>query len=103
MLIVGDDAVEFLEQVENDIRLPFADLAAQCGQAVEHTKASYFGTPGTQMRDDIVFRAPLVNLLIGIALDTRRGQRSITTSMTTHQDRGEQRIRPSLDQLPLSQ
>ena len=40
VLIVGDDAVELLEQVEHDLRLPLDQRRAQLGQRVEHAEAS---------------------------------------------------------------
>ena len=41
VLVVGDDAVELLEQVEDDVRLPVGDGAAQLGEAVEHPEAAH--------------------------------------------------------------
>ena len=41
VLVVGDDAVEFLQQVEDDVRLPVGDGAAQLGEAVEHAEAAH--------------------------------------------------------------
>ena len=40
VLVVGDDAVEFLEQVEDDVGLPVDDRAAQLRQAVAEARAA---------------------------------------------------------------
>ena len=42
VLVVRDDAVELLEQIEDDVRLPVGDRAAQIREAVEHADAAYF-------------------------------------------------------------
>ena len=41
VLIVGDDAVELLQQIEDDVRFPVGDGAAQLRQAVEHAEAAH--------------------------------------------------------------
>ena len=67
MLVVGDDPIEFLEQVEDDIGSPFSDGGAQLREAVEHAEAAHLMTHRTQGRDDIELGAPVVDLLVGEA------------------------------------
>src|SRR6185437_1290291 len=48
VLVVRDDAVEFLEQVENDVGLPFGYAAAHLGQTVEHAETTDVVPTGAQ-------------------------------------------------------
>ena len=73
MLIVGDDAVEFLQQVEYDVGLPVGDGAAQLGQAVAQSQGPDLMAFGFQMRNDVVFGAPFVDFLFGGSLQRIRG------------------------------
>ena len=45
VLVVADDAVELLQQVEDHVRLPVRDGAAQFGEAVEHAQRAHL-VPG---------------------------------------------------------
>ena len=73
MLVVGDDPVELLEQVEDDIGPPFGDGGAQLREAVEHAEAADLVTHRAQGRDDIELGAPVVDLLVGEARRALRG------------------------------
>ena len=75
VLIVGDDAVEFLQQVEHDVRLPIGDGAAQFRQTVAQAQRHHFVSRLLQMGDHIVFGAPLFDLFLGRAFQgVRRHQ-----------------------------
>ena len=63
MLVVADDTVEFLQQVEDDVRLPVGDGAAQFGKTVEHAQRAHFMPGLAQCLDHVVFSAPLVHRL----------------------------------------
>ena len=65
MLVVGADAVELLEQIEDDIGLPVDDGAAQLREAVRHSQRHDFVARRFQMGDHVVFGAPFVDLLLG--------------------------------------
>ena len=64
MLIVGDDAVEFLEQIEHDVGLPIDDRAAQLREAIAQAQGQHVVARGLQMRYDVVFGAPFVDFLL---------------------------------------
>ena len=72
VLIVGDDAVELLQQVEDDVGLPVDDGAPQFRQAVAQAQRHDLVARGLQMRDDVVLGAPFVDLLLGNALQRIR-------------------------------
>ena len=65
MLVIGDDAVEFLEQIENDVGLPIDDGAAQLRQAVGKPQRQDFVAGSLEMRNDVVFGPPFVDFLLG--------------------------------------
>ena len=67
VLIVGDDAVEFLEQIEHHLRLPLDQRRAQLGQRVEHAERLHLVSGRAQRRDHVVFGAPFVDLLLAVA------------------------------------
>ncbi len=73
VLVVGDDAVEFLEQVEHHLGLPFHQCGTQLGQRVEHAQGLHFVAAGAQRRDHVVLGAPLVDFLLAVALEAGRG------------------------------
>src|SRR5262249_53252849 len=66
VLVVRDDAVEFLQQVEDDLRLPLQDLGAQFREAVTHTERLDVMAGIAQVRDDVVLAAPLLDLLVAV-------------------------------------
>ena len=67
VLVVGDDALEFLEQVERDVRLPVGDRVAQVRQVVAHAEHLHFVAHRAQRRRDVVLGPPVVDLLLGVA------------------------------------
>jgi hypothetical protein len=69
VLIVGHDAIEFLEQIEDHLRLPLEQRAAQLGEGVEHAEDLHLVAGGAQRRDHVVLGAPLVDLLLGVAIE----------------------------------
>src|SRR5207245_6677636 len=77
VLIVGDDAVEFLEQVEHDVRLPLGDRAAQLRQAVEHAEAAHVMLELAERRDDVVLGAPLLDFLFAVTFETLRRHQAL--------------------------
>ena len=85
VLIVGDDAVELLEQIEDDVRLPVDDGAAQLRQAVAQAQWHHVMAGGLQMRNHVVFGAPFVDFLLGEAVQRiRRHQRRVHQHQGTH-------------------
>src|SRR5579863_2284058 len=72
MLIVGDDAVELLEQIEDDVRFPVGDRGAQLRETVEHTDTAHIVSELAQTRSDVVLRAPLLDLFLAVAFETLR-------------------------------
>ena len=68
VLVVGDDALELLEQVEDDVGLPVGDRAAQLGEVVAHAEHPDLVAHRAERRRDVVLRAPLVDLLLGVAV-----------------------------------
>ena len=69
VLIVGDDPVEFFEQIENDLWPPFAHDAAQLGKTIENADAANLVTQLAQRARHVIFRTPLVDLPLGIAVE----------------------------------
>ena len=85
VLVVGADAVEFLQQVEDDVRLPVGDGAAHLGEAVEDPQAAHLVAGLAQGGDDVVLGAPLLDFLFGVAFQgLRRHQARV------HHDEGAQ-------------
>ena len=85
VLIVGHDAVELLEQVEDDVRLPLHDRAAQVHEVVVHAERHHLVAGFLEMRDDVVLGAPLIDFLLGDAAQrVRRHERRV------HQHQGAQ-------------
>ncbi len=72
VLIVSHDAIEFLEQIENDIGLPIGDGGAQLGQAVEHTDTAHIVTALAERGGHVVLGTPLFDFLVGSSLETLR-------------------------------
>ena len=72
VLVVGDDAVELLEQVEDDVGLPVGDRAAQLGEAVEHADAAHVVAEPAQRRGDVVLGAPLFDFLLAVSFQALR-------------------------------
>ena len=70
MLIVGHDAVEFLEQVEYHLGLPLEQRRAQFGEGIQHAEGAHMVPGRAQGRDHIVLGAPLGDLLIAAALQS---------------------------------
>src|SRR5260370_35316997 len=91
-MIVRDEAVESLRQVEYDVRLPVDDGAPQFGQAVAQAQGPDLMTLGFQMRNDVVFGSPFVDLLLGRALQRiRRHERRMHENQGTHLSHSETR------------
>ena len=70
VLIVGHDAVEFLEQVEYHLGLPLEQRRAQFGQRIEHAERAHMVPGRAQRRDHIVLGAPFGDLLVAAALQS---------------------------------
>ena len=83
VLIVGDDAVELLEQIEDDVGLPVGDRAAQLGQAVEHADAAHLVAGLAQRRDHVVLGAPLLDFLVAVALRGSPGGTRLACTTTS--------------------
>ena len=60
--------MEFLEQVEDDLRLPFDDGIADRLKLVLHAERAHLVAERLQGRDDVVLGLPDVDLLLGVAL-----------------------------------
>ena len=84
VLIVGDDAVEFLQQIEHDVAASSRVMAPRNSDRLSlEADGPDLMALGFQMRNDVVLGAPLVDLLLGGALQRiRRHQRRV------HQDQG---------------
>src|SRR6185312_9723362 len=76
VLIVRDDAVELLEEVENNVGFPAGDRAAQISEGVEHPDTTHVVTTLAQSRHDVVFGAPLLDFLFGVTFQTFRGDQA---------------------------
>ena len=75
VLVVGDDAVELFEQVEDDVGLPVRDGGTQLGEAVEHANAPDLVLHLPQRAGDVELSAPLVNFLLRVTVEGfRRNQ-----------------------------
>src|SRR4029079_8362535 len=70
VLVVGDDAVELLEQVEDDLGLPLRDDVAQLLEAVGDAEAAHLVAGFLQRRDDVEFGAAFLDLLFAESLET---------------------------------
>jgi hypothetical protein len=73
VLVVGDDAVEFLEQVEDDLGFPLGDDAAQFLEAVGDAEAAHLVTGFLERRDDVEFGAPLFDIFFAMSFETVGG------------------------------
>ena len=80
MLVVGHDAAEFLQQVEADMRLPVLDRRAQLAEAVADAERPHLVPALAQPRDDVVFGAEFVGLLLGEPSSDSGGTRVSWTS-----------------------
>ena len=67
MLVVGDDALEFLQQVEGDVRLPAADFLAQLGQVVVQAQCAHLVPGLAQKSHHVIFGFPFLDLLGRVA------------------------------------
>jgi hypothetical protein len=76
VLVIGDDAVELLEQIEDDIRLPVGNRAAQLRQTVEHADAAYVMAALAQRSGDVELRPPLLDLLFAVTFEALRGHQA---------------------------
>ena len=77
VLIVGDDAVEFLQEIENDIRLPVGDCAAQLREAVQHSHATDVVPRFAQGRGDVVLSPPLFDFLFCMTFEIFRRHQTL--------------------------
>ena len=68
VLVVGGLAVELLEQIEDDVRLPALDHVADRLQLGLHAERPGVVAGGAQRREHVVFRLPDVDLLLAVAL-----------------------------------
>ena len=66
VLVVTDDAVEFLEQVEHEVWLAILDRQAKVGEAVENAYAVHLVAGPLERRNYVVLSAPLVDFLLGV-------------------------------------
>ena len=69
VLVVGDDAVEFLEQVEDDLRLPLGDDAAQLLETVGDAEAAHFVAGFLERRDDVVLGTPFLDFFFAVPVE----------------------------------
>ncbi len=76
VLVVRNDSVEFLEQVEDDVRLPLGNAAAHLGEAVEHAETAYVMAARAQRTRDVVFSTPLLDLFVAMAFERFRGHQA---------------------------
>ena len=72
VLVVGRLAVEFLEQVEHDVRLEGVDLGADRPQLVLHAEHAHFVARLAQRVDDVIAGLKGEDILLAIALDASR-------------------------------
>jgi hypothetical protein len=64
VLVVGDDAVELLQQIEHQLRLALHQRGTQFRQRIEHAERLHLVAGGAQRGDHVVFGAPFVDLLL---------------------------------------
>ena len=91
VLVVGDDAVEFLEQVEDDLRLPLGDDAAQLLETVGDAEAAHLVTGFLERRDDVELGAPLFDVFCAVSFETvgrnQRGMHHDQRAQSLHSER----------------
>ena len=76
VLVVRDDAVEFLEQVEDDFGLPFRDRGAKLSEAVEHADAAHLVAHLAQRAGDVVLGTPLVDFFLAMTFERLGGNQA---------------------------
>ena len=83
VLVVSDDALEFLEQVESHLGLPVGDHRAQLGEIVAQAQGLDLVPGLLQRRGDVVFGPELVDFLVTVSLEAGRRHETL---MHQHQD-----------------
>ena len=76
MLVIGDDALEFLQQVERHVRLPLGDPRAQVAEVVVEAQYLDLMPRLTQAGHHVVLGLPLVDGLLGMTLQTVGGHQT---------------------------
>ncbi len=59
VLIIDRDPVEFLEEVEGDLRLPLFDRLPNHGQVIAQAQGLHLMSHVPERRDDVILRLPL--------------------------------------------
>jgi hypothetical protein len=72
VVIVGNDALELVEQIEDDVRAPRVDRRAQLGEIVRHAKNSNLVAELAQRVQNVVLGAELVDFGFAEVADVLR-------------------------------
>ena len=83
VLVVSDDALEFLEQVESHVGLPVGDHGAQLGEIVAQAQGPDLMPGLFQGGGDVVLGPELVDFLVAVSLETGRRHEALVHQ---HQD-----------------
>ena len=91
VLVVGDDAVELLEQVEDDLRLPLGDDAAQFFQLIGDAEAAHFVLRLLERRDHVELGTPLFDFFFAVPFEgvgrNERGMNDDQRPQSLHSER----------------